>query len=174
MESKKGGLEQLVQPLKQVQVDDQFTHPSIHQSFVASGRCIEPDAPALWSSGGGNSGIEPFGTGGDTHTHTHMEFSGHVSDLGHQRIAPRKFADVPSGLAAISKVPGGSRRVTDGRSTNRNEWIRIAPTEPQATWHLVNRSHGIGMHAGEMSQVSIPIRLKCLQAGHHHWFAKSW
>ena len=69
MESKKGGLEQLVQPLKQVQVDDQFTHPSIHQSFVASGRCIEPDAPALWSSGGGNSGIEPFGTGGDTHTH---------------------------------------------------------------------------------------------------------
>ena len=68
MESKKGGLEQLVQPLKQVQVDDQFTHPSIHQSFVASGRCIEPDAPALWSSGGGNSGIEPFGTGGDTHT----------------------------------------------------------------------------------------------------------
>ena len=65
---KKGGLEQLAQPLKQVQVDDQSTHPSIHQSFVASGRCIEPDAPALWSSGGGNSGIEPFGTGGDTHT----------------------------------------------------------------------------------------------------------
>ena len=40
---KKGGLEQLAQPLKQVQVDDQSTHPSIHQSFVASGRCIEPD-----------------------------------------------------------------------------------------------------------------------------------
>ena len=69
---KKGGLEQLAQPLKQVQVDDQSTHPSIHQSFVASGRCIEPDAPALWSSGGGNSGIEPFGTGGDTHTHGHI------------------------------------------------------------------------------------------------------
>ena len=44
---KQGGLEQLAQPLKQVQVDDQSTHPSIHQSFVASGRCIEPDAPAL-------------------------------------------------------------------------------------------------------------------------------
>ena len=44
---KKGGLEQLAQPLKQVQVDDQSTHPSIHQSFVASGRCIEPDAPAV-------------------------------------------------------------------------------------------------------------------------------
>ena len=29
-----------------------------------------PGPPALWSSGGGNSGIEPFGTGGDTHTHT--------------------------------------------------------------------------------------------------------
>ena len=26
----------------------------------------KPDPPALWSSGGGNSGIEPFGTGGDT------------------------------------------------------------------------------------------------------------
>ena len=29
-----------------------------------------PGPPALWSGGGGgrNSGIEPFGTGGDTHT----------------------------------------------------------------------------------------------------------
>ena len=27
-------------------MDDQSTHPSIHQSFVASGRCMDPDAPA--------------------------------------------------------------------------------------------------------------------------------
>ena len=56
---KKGGLEQLAQPLKQVQVDDQSTHPSIHQSFVASGRCIEPDAPAFFG--------KPLEPGCDTH-----------------------------------------------------------------------------------------------------------
>ena len=35
---------------KQVQVDDLSTHPSIHQSFVASGRCIEPAAPACMNA----------------------------------------------------------------------------------------------------------------------------
>ena len=35
---------------RQVQVDDQSTLPSKHLSFVASGRCIEPDAPAVCTS----------------------------------------------------------------------------------------------------------------------------
>ena len=54
----------------QVQVDDQSTHPSIHQSFVASGRCIEPDA-LLKKLQKANGEVEPLGTGVDTHTHTH-------------------------------------------------------------------------------------------------------
>ena len=32
---------------QQVQESDQLSLPSIHHSFVASGRCIEPDAPAF-------------------------------------------------------------------------------------------------------------------------------
>ena len=45
--------------LQQVQVDDRSTLPSIHHSFVASGSCIEPDAPAL------NKKL--FGAACDTH-----------------------------------------------------------------------------------------------------------
>ena len=67
---KKGGLEQLAQTLKQVQVDDQSTHPSIHQSFIASGRCIEPDAPACETVVKVNVVANPSAQG-VTHTHTH-------------------------------------------------------------------------------------------------------
>ena len=53
------------------------THSDVSQCFPS--RCPAllgqvssemPGPPALWSGGGGgrNSGIEPFGTGGDTHT----------------------------------------------------------------------------------------------------------
>ena len=66
---KKGGLEQLAQTLKQVQVDDQSTHPSIHQSFIASGRCIEPDAPACETVVKVNVVANPSAQG-VTHTHT--------------------------------------------------------------------------------------------------------
>ena len=44
---KQGGLEQLAQPLKQVQVDDQSTPPSSYRSFIAYGGYDEPYAPAL-------------------------------------------------------------------------------------------------------------------------------
>ena len=51
------------------------THRDVSQCFPS--RCLAlldqvssemPGPPALWSSGGGNSGIEPFGRAGDTHT----------------------------------------------------------------------------------------------------------
>ena len=42
------------------------------ESFVKWSSAGLLHSPALWSSGGGNSGIEPFGAGGDTHTHTHV------------------------------------------------------------------------------------------------------
>ena len=32
--------------------------------------CDRPGPPALWGGCSGNCGIKPFGTGGDTHTHT--------------------------------------------------------------------------------------------------------
>ena len=48
--------------LQQVQVDDQSTLPSMHHSFVASGSCIEPDAPAL----------NKKNSSGQSVTHTHI------------------------------------------------------------------------------------------------------
>ena len=51
---------------------NQSTHPSIHQSFVASGRCIEPDAPAC-DGRPTESELEnatTLDTGVDTHTET--------------------------------------------------------------------------------------------------------
>ena len=64
----------------QVQVDDQSTHPSIHQSFVASGRCIEPDA-LLKKLQKANGEVEPLGTGVDTHTHTVPLCGARANDL---------------------------------------------------------------------------------------------
>ena len=58
---------------KQVQVDDQSTHPSIHQSFVASGRCIEPDAPAFWEKCKQQTSWKRRGA--HTHTLSHRVFS---------------------------------------------------------------------------------------------------
>ena len=48
---------------------DQLSLPSTHHSFVASGRCVEPDAPAEEAFKTKNK-VEPLGTGVDTHTHT--------------------------------------------------------------------------------------------------------
>ena len=36
----------------QVQVDDQSTQPSIHHSFIASGRCVESDHRLRWAVDG--------------------------------------------------------------------------------------------------------------------------
>ena len=55
--------------IQQVHESDQLSLPSTHHSFVASGRCVEPDAPAAvermrvgkWKT---------LRTQGVTHTHT--------------------------------------------------------------------------------------------------------
>ena len=72
MKAKKRDWNGLVKSSKLSQVRESSVLDSYHRNRAASSLvadCTNPQRPpALWSSGGGNSGIEPFGTGGDTHT----------------------------------------------------------------------------------------------------------
>ena len=72
MKAKKRDWNGLVKSSKLSQVRESSVLDSYHRNRAASSLvadCTNPQrTPALWSSGGGNSGIEPFGTGGDTHT----------------------------------------------------------------------------------------------------------
>ena len=71
-----------VQSTLQVQEDDQSSLPPMHPSFVASGRCIGPDAPATERKNEGRRKLKmQMGplcyqrvthTHTRTHTHTHM------------------------------------------------------------------------------------------------------
>ena len=65
----------------QVHESDQLSLPSTHHSFVASGRCVEPDAPAVELNGGKGdqwiSWTKPF-VQGWTHTHIHTHIHTHT------------------------------------------------------------------------------------------------
>ena len=78
----------------QVHESDQLSLPSTHHSFVASGRCVKPDAPA-----GLVDRVKLLETEGDTHTHTRplcgalaQSLNRHLKSLRNKRRKPERAA----------------------------------------------------------------------------------
>ena len=65
---KKGRLDSVSSSSLQVHGQTSLTASHDITSFVGQRRDVMRWPPALWGGCGGNSGIEIFGTGGDTHT----------------------------------------------------------------------------------------------------------